>query len=76
MKENISEETKELIKIYEKGIAEYKKYEWEKAEVIFKYAAEKFPEDGPIKLYLTRVRKFIQNPPLKDWDGSFEYDIK
>ena len=76
IKGEVSEEKQELLKIYEKGITEYKKQDWKKAEEIFKSALKKIPEDGPIKLYLTRVREFIKNPPPKEWDGSFEYDTK
>ena len=76
IKGEVSEEKQELLKIYEKGITEYKKQDWKNAEEIFKSALKKMPEDGPIKLYLTRVREFIKNPPPKEWDGSFEYDTK
>lgn len=76
IKGELSEEKKELLKIYEKGIMEYKKQEWKNAEEIFKEALKKFPEDGPVNLYITRVKEFIKNPPPKDWDGSFEYDTK
>jgi adenylate cyclase len=75
-KELLSEELKELKKIYEEGIEYYKIKDWKKAEEIFKMALKKFPNDGPIKLYLERVIEFIKNPPLENWDGSFEYETK
>lgn len=75
-KGELTDEVNELKKIYEDGLKYYKLKEWKKAEEIFESAYKKFIFDGPVKLYLDRVREFINNPPDEKWDGVYEYETK
>lgn len=75
-KDEISDDKKELKKIYEKGMNEYKNRNWEAAVNCFEEGVLKFSDDGPMNLYLKRSRGFKENPPDENWDGSCEYNEK
>jgi len=66
-----SEESREKCRLFEKALLLYKKREWKKAFESFTAIDRSFPNDGPTRTYLTRCRQFMEEPPLKQWDGTF-----
>ena len=39
-------------------------------------ALEKFPDDGPSKLFLQRCQHFLQEEPEPTWDGVYVMKTK
>ncbi|MDR3237269.1 MAG: tetratricopeptide repeat protein [Spirochaetia bacterium] len=72
----LSNEKKELLKLYNEGLAAYKQRKWQAAAESFKSALKVDPKDGPSVLYLQRVKEYMKNPPPEDWDGAFVMTTK
>jgi adenylate cyclase len=67
-KGELSEEMKELLKHYERGIKCYINRDWENAVAYFENALEINRKDAPSMVYLRRSRAFNENPPDDGWD--------
>jgi len=67
---------REVMDIYEDGLREYRKKEWQKAIDIFKKALKIDPHDGPSITYIERCRAYTQEPPPGDWDGVYTLTSK
>ena len=65
-----------MLKIFEQGLAEYRRRDWEGAKQSFRKVLEQIPDDGPSVLYLKRCQEFLQNPPEADWDGTTIFTTK
>jgi adenylate cyclase len=50
----------------------YRKQRWDEALELFRKCLRIRPEDGASKVMEWRCRKFRDNPPPEDWDGTFE----
>ncbi|ODU70095.1 MAG: hypothetical protein ABT11_09300 [Novosphingobium sp. SCN 66-18] len=51
------------------ALALYRAREWDKAEAAFAEALRIAPEDGPARVFLTRIAAFRSAPPPADWAG-------
>lgn len=60
---------------FEKGLALYRKRQWEKAATIFQKCVEVY-DDQPSAVYLERVNHFMKQEPPADWDGVFRMTVK
>ena len=65
----------EIKDLFEKGLAAYRKQDWDKAEEMFQLCNEKY-QDMPSVVFLDRIRHFKTTPPPKKWDGVFEMKVK
>ena len=65
----------EIKDLFEKGLAAYRKQQWDKAEEMFRLCNEKY-SDMPSVVFLDRIEHFKTNPPPKKWDGVFVMRIK
>lgn len=72
----ITEEKKQLLQYFAEGRKSYKLMDFESARTFFSKALKIDPEDGPSKVYLSRCRHYIENPPPEDWDGVFVMTTK
>jgi adenylate cyclase len=72
----IEESLKKALPLYSQGLINYQNRKWAEAKRYFENALMSRPEDGPSKVYLERCEKFIQVPPLKNWDGVFNLSTK
>ncbi len=75
-KEKIEEGLALALNKYAKGLAAYQKQDWDAAINYFKAAIEHNSEDGPSKTMLTRCIDYKNNPPGKNWNGSFTMSTK
>jgi len=75
-KGKLSEERRAALADYEEGLAAFKARHWEEAIAAFGRAVEKFPDDGPAKLYQSLSRDYSVVPPLEGWDGVFNLTAK
>jgi len=60
---------REVVKIYNEGIACYREYRWKDSISRFQEALSLNENDMLSRFYLERCQYFIKNPPDKDWDG-------
>ncbi|MBI3754436.1 MAG: adenylate/guanylate cyclase domain-containing protein [Deltaproteobacteria bacterium] len=62
---------KELANSFSEALSLYKSHRFEDAKTRLDAILNKFPEDGPAKLYIQRCADYLQSPPLPDWDGVY-----
>jgi adenylate cyclase len=67
---------REVLDIYEDGLREYRKKEWQNAIDLFEKALNIDPHDGPSITFIERCRAYIQEPPPGDWDGIYTLTSK
>jgi len=72
----ISEQKKELLRLFAEGRKLYKLMDFAGAKDLFSKALELDPKDGPSKVYVKRCAHYIENPPPEDWDGVFVMQTK
>lgn len=58
----------EALRLYEEGMAGYKRHDWAGARARFEAAVAVRPEDGPSRVYVQRCAENIAAPPPPDWD--------
>lgn len=61
----------ELAKLFSEALLMYKSRVFEDAKKKFAEILEKFPNDGPAKLYFQRCADYIASPPSPEWDGVY-----
>lgn len=67
----LAEDRQELLEIFAKGLEAYRIQDWVRALEYFERALALAPADGPGQLYVERVRRFLAEPPPRDWDGVY-----
>ena len=72
----ITEQKKEVIKLFADGRKQYKLMEFENAKKLFDQALKIDPQDGPSKVYSMRCKIYMETPPPEDWDGVFVMKTK
>ena len=66
----------ELLRLYEDGLAAYRRRDFELALQYFTAALEVDPTDGPSRMYVERSRDYIASPPPVDWDFVERRQVK
>lgn len=49
----------------------YRARQWQAAQSAFRELLEKWPNDGPARVYLERCREYAGDAPPPEWDGVF-----
>jgi len=75
LKDRLSMENLDFVKIYEESLELYFKKEWKQAIKSFNKAL-KLKEDKASIVFISRCQEFVKNPPSKDWDGVWEMKTK
>ena len=75
-KGEVREAKREVLELYEAGLREYRKREWQKAIRLFQKALDKDPLDGPSLTYVERCKIYAQDPPSASWDGVYTLELK
>jgi adenylate cyclase len=75
-RDSVEEKRFELVRVFESGLAAYRKMEWDHADECFSRALALFPADGPSRLYRERIIYLRQNPPQEGWNGVKTFDHK
>ncbi len=57
--------------MFAQGRACYQRRQWPQAEAIFARLIQRWPEDGPARVFLERCREFRRAEPDADWDGVY-----
>ncbi|KAJ3261103.1 hypothetical protein HK103_006412 [Boothiomyces macroporosus] len=66
----LSPELTETIRLFQGGLAFYKRRMFIQAQELFESAIQ-LTDDGPSKVLLSRCKHYIEQPPLVDWDGTY-----
>ena len=59
----------QLVAAFERGLAAYRKQDWDAAETAFRAGLALVPTDLPCQVFVDRMTTFRHSPPAKDWDG-------
>lgn len=66
----------ELLDLFQGGLNAYRARQWDFAIELFQLALERYPTDGPTKLFLKRCQHFLQEEPDPAWDGVYVMKTK
>ena len=69
-------EDDKFVKEFEKALGLYFGAKFEEAKKAFEKILDKKKEDTSCKLFIERCKEYLKNPPVADWDGSFEMKTK
>lgn len=73
--DKLTPEQERLIEHFGNGLAAYRAGEWAAAKSAFRAALDAVPDDGPSKLFLSRIAQLEHDPPA-DWDGVWRLSEK
>jgi adenylate cyclase len=68
-KGDLSQDQQQLIEAFERGLAAYRKQDWDAAEASFREGLNVVPSDPPSKVFMERIVDFRKSPPPPGWDG-------
>src|SRR6266851_1486015 len=61
----------ERLDIFAQGRSCYRERRWQDAEIVFEKLLERWPEDGPARIYLNRCNEYLVAGPEENWDGVY-----
>ena len=61
----------EHLELFALGRGCYRKRHWQDAQIVFEQILERWPEDGPARMYVNRCREYYVAGPEQDWDGVY-----
>lgn len=83
MKGGLTSQEQELLKLFAKGIEQYRNMEWDEAMATFQESdkIERFPDGAttPSRVFLKRCQEYKANPPVpagQTWDGVYRMTKK
>lgn len=74
-KDNASVKLMMIKEEFEKGLAYYRKQQWDKAEHHFQICVNQY-DDEPARIFIERIKHFRNNPLPQKWDGVFRMTVK
>ena len=72
----ISDAKREVLRLFAEGRELYTKRDFRGALEKFKAAYLIDPDDEPSKIFGSRCKHYIANPPPEGWDGIFQMTTK
>jgi class 3 adenylate cyclase len=66
-----TEAQRQLINAFDRGLAAYRKQDWDAADAAFREGLIIVPADHPCQVFLDRIEAFRKSPPAADWDGEW-----
>ena len=61
----------ERLEFFAQGRACYRERRWQDAQIVFEKLLERWPEDGPARMYLNRCKEYLVAGPEENWDGVY-----
>ena len=61
----------ERLEFFAQGRACYRERRWQDAQIVFEKLLERWPEDGPARMYLNRCQEYLVAGPEENWDGVY-----
>lgn len=74
--EDADDVMRQTVEDYQKGLAAYRRREWDRAMMYFMRALAAVPNDAPSRVMLERCNFYKANPPADDWNGAFTMTTK
>jgi adenylate cyclase len=65
-----------LVELFTEGRNLYMQRDWEQARYLFEKILERWPDDGPARIFLSRCFEFIIEGPDPEWDGVYTMKYK
>jgi adenylate cyclase len=62
---------KELMELFGIGREAYKCHDWRAAQRSFQAVLERWPNDGPSRVFVARCAEYLHEAPASDWDGVY-----
>ena len=75
MRKGASPKLEQIRKLFEGGLAAYRRQKWDLAEKAFAALKREF-KDETSEVFLRRIALFKRNPPGDGWDGVFNLTVK
>ena len=69
--EALGNEGKELVELFARGQKAYKQRDWRAAGQAFEQILDRWPDDGPARIFLRRCEEYLSEEPEADWDGVY-----
>ena len=69
--EALGGEGKELVELFASGQKAYKLRDWRAAGQAFEQVIDRWPDDGPARIFLRRCEEYLAEGPEADWDGVY-----
>jgi len=69
--EALGGEGKELVELFARGQLAYKLRDWRAAGQAFQQVLDRWPDDGPARIFLRRCEEYLAEEPEADWDGVY-----
>ncbi len=66
----------ELCENWDRAFAAYIKRDWRGALAAFEAVLNRWPHDGPARVFVSRCREFTDSPPDANWDGVTHFSQK
>ena len=73
---DVSDARGKLLVEFARGLAAYRKRDWDAAQAAFRACRETTPADRPSQVFLERVEEFRRVPPADGWDGVWIAESK
>lgn len=65
------QEVRERLELFITGRDFYRKRQWAEAQGTFQFVLDRWPEDGPSRMYWKRCQEYLFDEPPSAWDGVF-----
>jgi adenylate cyclase len=65
------DEARQRIELFRQAHELYRKRRWEDAQKSFQTILDKWPDDGPSRMYWKRCQEYLFDEPPSGWDGVF-----
>jgi adenylate cyclase len=62
---------KELVELFARGQKAHKQRDWRAAGQAFEQVLDRWPDDGPSRIFLRRCEEYLAEEPEADWDGVY-----
>ena len=59
------------LEFFSQGRACYRERRWQDAQIVFEKLLERWPDDGPARMYLNRCKEYFLAGPEENWDGVY-----
>ena len=59
------------LEFFAQGRACYRERRWQDAQFVFEKLLERWPDDGPARMYLERCKEYLVAGPEENWDGVY-----
>jgi adenylate cyclase len=69
--EGLGGDGKELVELFARGQKAYKLRDWRAAGQAFEQILDRWPDDGPARIFLRRCEEYLAEEPEADWDGVY-----